>query len=159
MKKSALKRLLFSPAMPIRCRMTQVMDTHTAPQFASVACPTAEVLVVDDDKHFRGLVRCLLEPNTRVIEAEGASEGLGYLRVHENEIDAVIMDLFFPNDDGIQAIRRLKTFFPATKVIAVSGVDASELYLRISGYLGADAVLPKSHVESLSALLAQVLKR
>jgi hypothetical protein len=44
-------------------------------------------------------------------------------------------------------------------VIAVSGVDASELYLRISGYLGADAVLPKSHVESLSALLGQVLKR
>jgi CheY-like chemotaxis protein len=139
--------------------MIQVLDTHSAPQLASVACPTAEVLVVDDDRHFRGLVRCLLEPNIRVIEAEGASEGLGYLRVHEDEVDAVIMDLFFPDDDGIQAIRRLKAFFPATKVIAVSGVDASELYLRISGYLGADAVLPKSHVESLSALLGQVLKR
>jgi hypothetical protein len=57
--------------------MTQVMDTLSAPQPASVACPTAEVLVVDDDRHFRGLVRCLLEPNIRVIEAEGASEAWG----------------------------------------------------------------------------------
>jgi DNA-binding NarL/FixJ family response regulator len=73
-------------------------------------------------------------------------------------VDAVIMDLILPDRDGISAIREVKSAFPGVKVIAVSGADSADLYLRVSAFLGADAVLPKSRIERLSSLLGEVLR-
>ena len=69
------------------------------------------------------------------------------------------MDLVLPDRDGISAIREVKSAFPGAQiqVIAVSGADSADLYLRVSAFLGADAVLPKSRIELLAAVLGEVL--
>ncbi|MGD0619203.1 MAG: response regulator [Bryobacteraceae bacterium] len=122
-------------------------------------CAETNVLVVDDDRSFRQLARSLLEPSgVRIAEAETGFNGLAYLKAHAQEVDAVIMDLILPDRDGISAIREVKSAFPGVKVIAVSGADSADLYLRVSAFLGADAVLPKSRIERLSSLLGEVLR-
>lgn len=123
---------------------------------AAAASPIVNVLVVDDDEYFRALARKILEPaGFHVKEAESVAQCLDRLR--SDVFDAVIMDIVMPEHDGIEVLRDLKTRFPEIKIITVSGVDCSDLYLTVSAYLGADASLNKSSIASLCALLDVVL--
>jgi len=133
-------------------------ERKESPRSLSVSCSATNVLVVDDDRSFRVLARSLLEPaGVRIAEAETGFNGLAYLKAHPREVDAVVMDLVLPDRDGISAIREVKSAFPGIKVIAVSGADSADLYLRVSAFLGADAVLSKSRIELLAAVLGEVL--
>jgi CheY-like chemotaxis protein len=114
------------------------------------------VLVVDDDEDFRALARTILEPaGFQVIEADGVTACLAAIRARK--VDAIILDIVMPDRDGMEALRELKTLYPATKVVTVSGATDSDLFLNVSAYLGADASLNKSEVASLPAMLDLVL--
>ena len=117
---------------------------------------SGKVLVVDDDEHFRVLARAILEPaGFDVIESEDLDHCLRQLRCQA--VDAVILDMVMPDRDGIEGLRELKKLYPGTKVLTVSGVNDSELFLNVSAYLGADASLNKTEVASLPAMLDLVL--
>ena len=136
--------------------MTTQVSENRSPRLAAVKCSDATVLIVDDDEYFRALARTILEPGGfRVIEADGVSTCLTAIRAHA--VDAVILDMVMPDRDGMEALRELKKLYPATKVLTVSGVPDSDLFLNVSAYLGADASLNKSEVASLPAMLDLVL--
>jgi two-component system, cell cycle sensor histidine kinase and response regulator CckA len=138
--------------------MTQAKNLPTASCPVAIACVIGEVLVVDDDRHFCELARNMLAlAGVRVAEVRGIGEGLAYLKHHEAEVAAILMDLVLPDGDGLQAIREFKARWPTTKVVAMSGMDAQELYRLTSAHPGADAVLSKSRVECLPALLLEML--
>jgi CheY-like chemotaxis protein len=114
------------------------------------------VLVVDDDKDFRALARKVLGPaGFEVSEAPSVAECLAHLRRYAT--DLVILDIIMPERDGIEALCEVKALFPATKIVTVSGADGSELYLKVSAHLGADASLNKAGIASLCALVKVVL--
>ena len=78
------------------------------------------ILVIDDDKHVRYLLRVVLErQGYSVVEAENGNEGLQCYRAEPT--DLVITDMQMPVMDGLQMIRELRRVFPAAKVIAMSG--------------------------------------
>ena len=136
--------------------MTTQVSENRSPQLAAVKCSDATVLIVDDDEYFRALARTILEPGGfQVLEADGVATCLAALRA--GPVDAVILDMVMPDRDGLEALRELKTLCPATKVLTVSGVHDSELFLNVSAYLGADASLNKTEVASLPAMLDLVL--
>jgi DNA-binding NarL/FixJ family response regulator len=72
-------------------------------------------------------------------------------------VDAIILDMVMPDRDGIEALRELKTLYPATKIVTVSGADDSEMFLNVSAYLGADASLDKTEIGSLPAMLDLIM--
>jgi CheY-like chemotaxis protein len=134
---------------------TQVAETlsreATAPRYLD-----ANVLIVDDDSHFRTLARTILEPHGfQVIEADGTKACLAAVR--DGGVDAVILDIVMPGRDGIEALRELKNLYPETKVLTISGANHSELFLNVSAHLGADASLNKSEIGSLATMLDLVL--
>jgi DNA-binding NtrC family response regulator len=136
--------------------MTTQVSENRSPQLAAVKCSDATVLIVDDDEYFRALARTILEPGGfNVIEADGVSTCLAALGA--NGVDAVVLDMVMPDRDGIEALRELKKLYPGTKVLTVSGVNDSELFLNVSAYLGADASLNKAEVACLPAMLDLVL--
>lgn len=136
--------------------MTTQVSENRSPQPTALRCSDATVLIVDDDEYFRALARTLLEPGGfEVIEADGLAACLAVIRAHP--VDAVILDMIMPDRDGMEALRELKTLYPRTKVLTISGAKDSELFLNISAYLGADASLNKSEVASLVAMLDLVL--
>jgi len=63
----------------------------------------------------------------RILERAGydvleAGDGAAGLRLHQHEgADLVIVDIFMPEQDGIELIRELRRASPGAKIIAMSG--------------------------------------
>jgi CheY-like chemotaxis protein len=133
-------------------------EVSEKPLHSSLEGPSGKVLVVDDDQHFRMLARTILEPaGFQVIESENAEQCMSQLR--SCAVDAVILDMVMPGQDGIEALREMKQRFPEIPIVAVSGADQSDLYLSVSAHLGADASLEKARIGALCPLLQVVLER
>jgi CheY-like chemotaxis protein len=136
--------------------MTTQVSENRCPQPTSVRCSDATVLIVDDDPDFRALARTLIEPSGfEVIEADGVTACLAAIR--GRGVDAIILDIVMPGRDGMEALKELKTLYPKTKILTVSGANDSDLFLNVSAYLGADASLNKSEIASLASMLDLVL--
>jgi CheY-like chemotaxis protein len=137
---------------------TEASENRSQRSMAATECLTAKVLVLDDDASFRALARAILEPaGFEVIESGDFRECL--MRLREQAIDAVILDVVMPERDGFEALRELKALFQETRIVAVSGAPLSKLYLAMSAHLGADASLEKSEIGALGRLLHVVLDR
>jgi len=155
-KELEVEALRFHRTSPIPSNMTTQVSENRSPQPTTVRCSDATVLIVDDDEYFRALARTLLEPGGfAVIEADGVAACLAAIR--GRPVDAIVLDMVMPDRDGMEALRELKTLYPKTKILTVSGATESELFLNVSAYLGADASLNKSEIASLPAMLDLVL--
>ena len=104
----------------------------------------ARILVVDDDESIRRAVRKILaHEGHEVVEANDGAAALTSYR--ENLPDLVIMDIYMPEMDGIEATIRLQQEFPDVKLVAMSGggyIDKTELLER-EAKLGALRTLSK----------------
>lgn len=113
------------------------------------------VVIADDTPDIRMLLRWSLEPDERfeiVGEAANGAEALALLT--DNEVDAILLDLAMPVMDGLQAIPKIKTQSPDTRIVVLSGFDqesmAGEAISR-----GADVYLEKGvAVAEVAAVLA-----
>ncbi|MBX3737862.1 MAG: response regulator [Candidatus Didemnitutus sp.] len=73
----------------------------------TVSAANASLLVVDDEKQIRRLLRVTLESGGYVVrEAENAT--LGLQEVAHQAPDGIILDLGLPDLDGVEVIRRLR---------------------------------------------------
>ncbi len=83
----------------------------------------ARILVIDDEKELRVMLREMLEQaGYEVVEAEDSKGGIE--RFRQAPVDLVITDLFMPKGSGLEAIQKLKADYPDVKIIAISGVDS-----------------------------------
>jgi CheY-like chemotaxis protein len=138
--------------------MAQEVSEKTLRRRPAIQHQKERILVVDDDCHFRALARSVLEPGGfEVHESEDIEQCLAVL--HNQSINAVILDMVMPGRDGIEAVGDLKKLFPAVPIVAVSGAEQSDLYLSVSSHLGADASLQKARISALCSLLQVVLDR
>ena len=114
------------------------------------------VLVVDDDHQVCHLIRnALKQAGYAVEEAHDGKEGVS--RYRANQAAVVLMDLFMPNQDGLESIRILRREFPASRVIAMTedtNLAAAMKSLKIATMLGACRTLVKPF--ELTALLDAV---
>src|SRR5213594_1040052 len=113
------------------------------------------VLIVEDDRSLNQHVRDLLvQGGYQVSSALTADEGLRIFR--ETKPHLVILDIFLPGKDGLEALIEMRRENPKTKFIITSGKQylLSLQSLRIAQELGADATLPKPF--TATELFAQV---
>ena len=105
----------------------------------------AQILVIDDDAGFRGIVRALLErAGHLVIEASDGRSALQRLRAPPRP-DLVITDLLMPQMDGIEVLQHLRRINGEIRILAMSGgggLGPSDL-LRAASHLGADETITK----------------
>jgi DNA-binding NtrC family response regulator len=102
------------------------------------------ILVIDDDKNVRDLLRIMLEgEGYAVVLADNGKSGV---RVYlQRPTDLVICDLFMDEQEGLATIRQIREKSPQAKIIAISGGStlAPGDFLSIASLLGAVAALMK----------------
>lgn len=103
------------------------------------------ILLVDDVPMVRLSIRAALEGDGhQVLEAGDGKEALTVLDTEP--VDLIITDLWMPNLDGVELLKRLRATNARIKVIAISGggvrrpIDVSA---ALAQTWGADAVLYK----------------
>jgi DNA-binding NarL/FixJ family response regulator len=114
------------------------------------------VLVVDDQKLFADALALFLAHEDRIEVvgiAESGQEAIDLALAHA--ADVVLMDLFMPRMDGLEATKRLHSIRPETHVIVLSGLGEDDAAQR-AREAGADAYLQKGrvHEQVVEAILA-----
>lgn len=78
------------------------------------------VLLVDDEKHFREiLVKRLSQRGIPALQAADGQEALQVLE--EKPVDVIVMDVKMPRMNGIETLRKVKERYPSTEVIMLTG--------------------------------------
>ena len=91
-----------------------------------------KVLLVDDHTLVRDGVRALLSLATDIEVVGEAANGKEALeKVRKLTPDVVLMDLAMPIMGGLEATRRIRKEFPATKVLAVTQYDDSDYVIPV----------------------------
>jgi len=79
-----------------------------------------KILIVDDEKSIQeSLAGILGDEGFEPTCSDSAEEGLA--RIEEEKIDLVLMDIWMPGMDGIDALKRIKETHPHLPVIMISG--------------------------------------
>ncbi len=112
---------------------------------------TVRILVVDDDASVTAVLTAgLCRAGFDAIGFQAPEEALADLEVRGG--DVLVLDVFMPNLDGFEVMKRLRALARPPRVLVISGGNAS--MLRAAKLLGADAVLAKPF--GLEALLVKL---
>lgn len=86
-----------------------------------------KILLVDDIKEFRALLKILLSGNYEVITAEDGEEALRFIEDGLTP-DVVVTDLVMPRMDGYQLISKMKSTdnYKQIPIIVLSNVDEAK---------------------------------
>lgn len=113
------------------CRIEQAMDKHR------------KILIIEDHEIVVWAVRAVIEenfPDTIVFAAVSQEQGL--IKLEENRIDLVILDIDVPGGNSPKMIPQIRKLRPTARILIHSGLHEEEHALR---YLaaGADGFLSK----------------
>lgn len=90
------------------------------------------ILVADDEAAIRETVKTTLETHGyRVYTARNGNEAIALYTQHKQEIRLAIINVMMPALDGATTIRVLKTINPDLKIVATSGISASEQLAKL----------------------------
>lgn len=108
----------------------------------------SEVLIIDDNKMFRKVLRSSLSrhfDSIAIKEAEDAEKALS--RISESPPFLVIMDIHLPGKhNGLELTRKIKHLYPQTTVVICTNSD-SNAYLQAADQVGADYFISKSAIK------------
>ncbi len=117
------------------------------------------ILLVEDEKAFRDLVRYELETEgyTNILEAEDGEEALTLIT--EKHVDLMLLDLGMPRMDGMEVLRNIRENNPPIAVIVLTGRGDREVK-KAALDLGAVAFIEKPYDhEGLFASIDMALRR
>jgi DNA-binding response OmpR family regulator len=110
------------------------------------------VLVIEDDNRIASLVdRALTEDGHHVSVSDNGREGADMLL--SGKFDAALLDIFLPEMDGFEVLRKVRTKQCKTPILVLTAVDAVPKIVHAFD-LGADDYLVKPFI--LEILLARV---
>ena len=116
----------------------------------------ARILIIEDEKPVRKLLRELLEDfGHEVITAIDGEVGVRLYR--QEPADLVISDIFMPHKDGLEVIRELRRDFPEIKIIVITGYNPARL--SVAEDLGASRTFTKPlHMQKLMVAVEELLE-
>lgn len=80
----------------------------------------AKILIVDDSKTSRKILRAILEENGHEIIAEAVNGEDGFEKFKEAQPDLITMDITMPVMDGLESLKRIREHDKEAKVIMVT---------------------------------------
>lgn len=119
--------------------------------------PRHHVLIVDDDRRIRAMLGQFLSERGLTVSEAGDGKSM-FALLKQTRVDAIILDVMLPGDDGFTLCRRLRTDSTVPVILLTAINDAAD---RIAGLeLGADDYVAKPFdPRELLARIRAVLRR
>lgn len=117
----------------------------------------ANILIVDDSRTSRRILRGILENAGHAIVGEATNGQEGYDKYVELQPDLVTMDITMPVLDGLGGLEKIKGAFPESKVVMVTAAGQKGK-MADAVNKGADEFIPKPFdADQLIATISRVL--
>jgi DNA-binding NarL/FixJ family response regulator len=107
-----------------------------------------KTLIVENNASFREVLKENLLtrfPSMVIQEAEEGKEALQ--RVEASQPELIFMDLHLPGENGLQLTQKIKSSYPGTKVIILTGHDILE-YREAATRCGANGFITKDSLNT-----------
>lgn len=117
----------------------------------------AKILIVDDSRTSRKILRMMLEEAGHTIIGEAINGEEGYLMFKELRPELVTMDITMPRMDGIEALQLIKKADNDAKVIMITAAGQESKMLSAIKY-GAQEFITKPFDENLVQVIDKVVK-
>lgn len=121
---------------------------------------TIKVLIVDDHKLFRQGLRSLMSTRDDIVEVVGEAETAAEaIKLTEQlQPNVVLMDIYMPDGDGLQATREIKKQFPDVAVVILTSSEKDDHLFEAVRADAAGYLLKNLDADELFSMLEGVAK-
>jgi two-component system, cell cycle sensor histidine kinase and response regulator CckA len=117
------------------------------------------ILLVDDEKLVRSLVRFALEAKGyRVFEASDGEEAIHIAELFADKIELLLTDVVLPQKDGKQVANEIKLLRPETRALFMSGYHVDTLVRHGRLKVGVNFLQKPFSVNSLTSKVQAVIE-
>ena len=100
----------------------------------------AKILIVDDSRTSRKILREILEDAGHTIIGEAVDGEDGYIKYQELKPDVVTLDITMPKLDGIEALQLIRKFDENAKAIMITAAGQKDKMVRAVKYGAAEFI-------------------
>ncbi len=120
--------------------------------------PKKHVLVVDDESMIIEMTREFLEEEG--FRVSGAGNTMDAEKIMEQDhVDAVLLDIRLPNEDGLTFLQRIKAAHPQIHVVMLTGSGYEENLMQTALHYGASGYVSKdTDLENVIVAVKRALK-
>lgn len=118
----------------------------------------ANILIVDDSRTSRRILRGLLEGEGYTIVGEAVNGQEGYDKYVEFKPDLVTMDITMPVMTGVESLKKIKADFPDAKVIMVSAAGQQHNMLEAVQSGAAEFIAKPFDADEIKRVIKNVLE-
>ncbi len=115
------------------------------------------ILIVDDEPGARRLLEVILEDDYRTLSAESGEEALNIFQ--REAVDLILLDIYMPEVDGLEVLRRIKQLDEEVDVIMVSALDLARKAVDAIKLGAYDYITKPYEVEDLLSTVNRVIGR
>ena len=101
-----------------------------------------KIALVDDSGILRSALRNVLESSGFEVAFEADGSQVLFERLQQHPVEIILLDVFFPTENGLDILTELKKRYPKIKVLMVTGLQQNAV-LEEAQKRGADGVLYK----------------
>ena len=117
------------------------------------------IIVVDDSAVLRTTIENALESAGYEVLATADGSTALFKTLKEGKVpDAILLDMFFPEESGLDILRSLKAKYPKVKVLVITGMNKQSLNKEIIENGASDILYKPFDMEDLTLALRKLAK-
>lgn len=117
----------------------------------------ANILIVDDSRTSRRMLRSLLEEMGHTVVGEGVNGEDGFIKYKEINPDLVTLDITMPKLDGIEALQLIRKYNPEAKAVMITAAGQRDKMIAAVKYGAAEFITKPYEKEEVEKVLSRIL--
>lgn len=118
----------------------------------------AKILIVDDSRTSRKMLKQILEDAGHVVIGEAVDGEDGYIKYQELKPEIVTLDITMPKLDGIEALQLIKKYDENAKAIMITAAGQKDKMVRAVKYGAAEFITKPYEVQDILKVIEQVVE-
>lgn len=101
-----------------------------------------KIAIADDSVILRSAIKNVLESSGYIVAFEAGSSAELFARLDGSGVNLILLDVFFPNENGLDILAKIKKHDPSLRVLMITGLRQDTIVAEAQR-LGADGILFK----------------